>query len=153
MKLSIEISRELTFSLIKMATASLQVRQAETSLDLTFSLTLDFGSAKKIVEEKGKNDSIRGTPYWMAPETIKQAGSGRWEERVLSLSFLRRVLLRFADIWSIGCTVIEMATAKPPLADKSPIQAMFHIANATDPPAIPSELSQECRDFTSQCLK
>lgn len=31
----------------------------------------DFGSAKKIVEEKGHNDSIRGTPYWMAPETIK----------------------------------------------------------------------------------
>ena len=64
----------------------------------------DFGSAKKIVEEKGHNDSIRGTPYWMAPETIKQIGSGR-----------------FADIWSIGCTVIEMATAKPPWADKTPI--------------------------------
>ncbi|KAL4488046.1 hypothetical protein ABPG72_009384 [Tetrahymena utriculariae] len=96
----------------------------------------DFGSAKKIVEEKGHNDSIRGTPYWMAPETIKQLGSGR-----------------FADIWSIGCTVIEMATAKPPWADKSPIQAMFYIANAQQPPPIPEHLSSVCRDFISKCLK
>ncbi|EAR88467.2 plant dual-specificity MAP kinase kinase family domain protein (macronuclear) [Tetrahymena thermophila SB210] len=96
----------------------------------------DFGSAKKIVEEKGHNDSIRGTPYWMAPETIKQLGSGR-----------------FADIWSIGCTVIEMATAKPPWADKSPIQAMFYIANAQQPPPIPEHLSPVCKDFISKCLK
>ena len=72
----------------------------------------------------------------MAPETIKQVGSGR-----------------FADIWSIGCTVIEMATAKPPWADKTPIQAMFYIANATEAPPIPDHLSPECKDFVSKCLR
>ena len=59
----------------------------------------DFGSSKKIcgLLEAEKFQSLRGTANWMAPEVVKQTGHGR-----------------FADIWSIGCTIVEMATGKPP---------------------------------------
>jgi serine/threonine protein kinase len=49
-----------------------------------------------------KFKSFIGTSYWMAPEVIRQSGHSR-----------------FADIWSLGCTVYEMLTAKPPWSDKS----------------------------------
>jgi serine/threonine protein kinase len=55
----------------------------------------DFGGAKNIVDEFDfkREYSFKGTPHWMAPEMIKN----------LKVS-------RFSDIWSVGCTVIEMAT-------------------------------------------
>ena len=65
---------------------------------------------------------IRGSVPWMAPEVIKQTGSGR-----------------SADIWSFGATLIEMATAKPPWAEFSNnLAALFHVATSKDPPPIPT---------------
>ena len=61
----------------------------------------DFGASKQIQQDLlSLTDgcrSLRGTPYWMAPEVIKQIGHGRP-----------------ADVWSLGCTMVEMLTAKPP---------------------------------------
>lgn len=54
----------------------------------------DFGGAKIIEAEFDiKNNSFRGTPNWMSPETVRK------------LEYTR-----FSDIWSLGCTLIEMAT-------------------------------------------
>ncbi len=56
------------------------------------------GAAANGVEHSSK--SVKGSPYWMAPEVIKKAGHGKP-----------------ADIWSIGCCVIEMLTSKPPWSE------------------------------------
>ncbi|OEL30841.1 Mitogen-activated protein kinase kinase kinase NPK1 [Dichanthelium oligosanthes] len=59
----------------------------------------DFGASKQVekLATATAAKTMKGTPYWMAPEVI--VGSGH------NCS---------ADIWSVGCTVIEMATGKAP---------------------------------------
>lgn len=99
----------------------------------------DFGASKKIEDLAtmgSGSKSIRGTPYWMAPEVIKQTGHGRP-----------------ADIWSLACTVIEMATGKPPWNNyTAPVAAMFQIASSKDPPPLPEHLSREAKDFLLLCF-
>jgi serine/threonine protein kinase len=73
----------------------------------------------------------------MAPEVIRQSGHGRQ-----------------ADIWSVGCTVYEMCTGKPPYYDvKDQVSALFMIASATSPPPLPEGLSTEAKDFLMQCFQ
>ena len=100
----------------------------------------DFGAAKKLadISDTAANPkSLHGTPYWMAPEVIKQTGHGR-----------------YADIWSLGCTVIEMLTGKPPWHQfKTQVSALFHIASTNKPPQLPSSLSPTARSFILKCLQ
>lgn len=73
----------------------------------------------------------------MAPEIIRQAGHGRQ-----------------ADIWSVGCTVYEMFTGRPPWCEiQDPVSALFHIAQATNPPPLPDSLSPDAQDFILQCFR
>lgn len=99
----------------------------------------DFGGAKRIYNTNTADqyNSLKGTPYWMAPEVIKQTGHGR-----------------FADIWSLGCTIIEMATGHPPWSHyKNQFTALYYIGNATAPPPYPHKLSQTGKDFLSLIFK
>lgn len=100
----------------------------------------DFGASKKLegLASHGDVASLKGTIYWMAPEVIRQSGYGRQ-----------------ADIWSLGCTVIEMATGRPPWSSEfaEQISALFNIATTNDPPPIPQTLSREARDFLMLCFK
>ncbi|CAI0466246.1 unnamed protein product [Linum tenue] len=99
----------------------------------------DFGASKKVVELATMNcaKSMKGTPYWMAPEVILQTGH----------SFS-------ADIWSVGCTVIEMATGKPPWSQQyQEVAALFHIGTTKSHPPIPEHLSAQAKDFLLKCLQ
>ncbi|CAD8120205.1 unnamed protein product [Paramecium sonneborni] len=95
----------------------------------------DFGSCKSLSKEDC--NTFTGTPNWMAPEVIGGKGYGR-----------------FADIWSLGCTVIEMITGKPPWFDeaKNPFQIIMEIMKG-QPPQLPQNLSEIAKDFLSHCLQ
>ncbi|KAK9812977.1 hypothetical protein WJX72_006759 [[Myrmecia] bisecta] len=99
----------------------------------------DFGASKAYHETTVTDGmkSIRGSVYWMAPEMLKGVGYGRR-----------------ADIWSVGCTVIEMLTGKHPWPDlDNHWSAMFAIAKTESGPPLPDNISDDCRDFLQRCLK
>eukprot|EP00262_Sarcandra_glabra_P006318 TRINITY_DN1848_c0_g3_i2.p1 TRINITY_DN1848_c0_g3~~TRINITY_DN1848_c0_g3_i2.p1 ORF type:complete len:662 (+),score=99.11 TRINITY_DN1848_c0_g3_i2:356-2341(+) len=79
----------------------------------------DFGMAKHITGHSGPL-SFKGSPYWMAPEVIKNSNGCNL----------------VVDIWSLGCTVLEMATTKPPWSQHEGVAAMFKIGNSKELPAI-----------------
>ncbi|NXO34115.1 M3K19 kinase, partial [Locustella ochotensis] len=103
---------------------------------------IDFGCARRLAwaSLSGTRSkllrSVHGTPYWMAPEVINESGYGRK-----------------SDIWSIGCTVFEMATGKPPLASMGRVAAMFYIgAHRGLMPALPDRFSSAAVEFVHACL-
>ncbi|CAH9100420.1 unnamed protein product [Cuscuta epithymum] len=100
----------------------------------------DFGLAKHL---SGKNIdlSLKGSPHWMAPE-VMQAVLRKDDNPYLALA---------VDIWSLGCTVIEMFTGQPPWSDLSWVQAMFSVLNKSPP--IPETLSSEGKHFIGCCLQ
>ncbi|XP_014524160.1 mitogen-activated protein kinase kinase kinase NPK1 [Vigna radiata var. radiata] len=99
----------------------------------------DFGASKKVVELATINGakSMKGTPHWMSPEVILQTGH--------TIS---------TDIWSVACTVIEMATGKPPWSQQYPqeVSALFYIGTTKSHPPIPEHLSAEAKDFLLKCF-
>ncbi|KAJ7322785.1 hypothetical protein OS493_032970 [Desmophyllum pertusum] len=102
---------------------------------------IDFGCAKRLYMNLSMSRSnilrsMKGTPYWMAPEVIRETGHGRK-----------------SDIWSVGCTVFEMATGKPPWSDMPPMAAIFAIGSGSlAVPHLGEDFSPGARDFVDKCL-
>ena len=104
----------------------------------------DFGISKKLEASNilsGANNnrhrpSLQGSVFWMAPEVVKQT------------SYTRK-----ADIWSLGCLVVEMMTGNHPYPDCSQLQAIFKIGGGKAAPTIPEHASEHAKSFLSQTFE
>jgi tRNA A-37 threonylcarbamoyl transferase component Bud32 len=116
------------------------LKAANCLLDLSGAVRLaDFGCSKKIENLGGSTvimKTMKGSIPWMAPEVIMGEGYGR-----------------AADIWAVGCCVVEMATGKHPWAGRldNVLQAMYRIAMCDEHLDIPPKLSPNCQDFIQKC--
>ncbi|KAF8316810.1 kinase-like protein [Clavulina sp. PMI_390] len=95
----------------------------------------DFGVSLNLRAVAQIKNDVAGTPNWMAPEVIELNGASP-----------------ASDIWSLGCTVIELLTGKPPYADiPNGMSVMFRIVDDASPP-LPVNCSDALKDFFSQCF-
>ncbi|CBF86503.1 hypothetical protein AN2269.2 [Aspergillus nidulans FGSC A4] len=74
--------------------------------------------------------SLQGSVYWMAPEVVRQTAH-----------------TKKADIWSLGCLVIEMFIGSHPFPDCSQLQAIFAIGSNKARPPAPEHASKDAVAF------
>ncbi|KAG5596793.1 hypothetical protein H5410_038025 [Solanum commersonii] len=108
-------------------------------LGKTGAIIADFGCSRWVdtADRDDGADPIGGTPMFMAPEVA------RGEEQGCP-----------ADIWGLGCTIIEMATGGSPWTNMSTAASLLYkIAFSGQSPVIPKFLSLQAKDFLNKCLR
>lgn len=106
----------------------------------------DFGISKRVeastlLTPAGKKGnprvSLQGSVFWMAPEVVRQTA-----------------YTRKADIWSLGCLIVEMFTGSHPHPNCTQLQAIFKIGGSGDAsPTIPDHASDEAKSFLKRTFE
>ncbi|CAG8664532.1 6981_t:CDS:10, partial [Acaulospora morrowiae] len=98
----------------------------------------DFGISKKVEDQfrAAQRPSLQGSVFWMAPEVVKQTA-----------------YTYKADIWSLGCLIVEMYTGEHPFPEFNQMQAMFKIGTQSCSPEIPDGVSNEAKDFLKKTFE
>jgi len=115
------------------------LKGANVLVDGQFNMKLsDFGCSK--CDEFSQTFTACGTVLWMAPEIV--IGTGGYGRK--------------ADIWSLGCLLVEMVTAADPWgknAFDNLMQAMNVIRKDGSKPPIPETIEDAARDMVESCLQ
>ena len=107
----------------------------------------DFGISKRVeassllhpaapgLKRGGPRVSLQGSVFWMAPEVVRQTA-----------------YTKKADIWSLGCLIVEMFTGSHPHPNCTQLQAIFKIGgSATNSdnarPDLPDVASEDAKEF------
>lgn len=99
----------------------------------------DFGASTTIsLGETVETSTIKGTPYFMAPEVLSESKYGRR-----------------GDIWAVGCTIIQMLNGEPPWKERklqSLIQLHVVLSSWIGIPPLNRQIPDDLRNFLELCF-
>lgn len=120
---------------------------------------IDFGTVARLSASATHRNSTVGTPWYVAPEvrTLTSPIPNYSLHRLFRYLCARQVINGddygyTADVWSVGCTLLEFVTGKPPYHDQNSVAALFKMVEEPHPP-VPTNLTKECIDFLNACFK